>query len=199
MAYEVTEIGEVTGFVAIEKPSTKFNEDGTYSCKLVFSGKSAKIMKDKIDGYMAAAKAETRAKGNAAAPYKIVGKTLVVNFKNKAVIKKRTGETINVMIRLFDAKNKEVSEPMGIGVGSKVKIAYTVYSWSNPSQGGAGITLQPAMVQVIDLVKASFGGGSEGSPFGEEEGYAAEKSGNPFDEPEAEAPAETVEEDDIDF
>lgn len=179
MSYEVTPVGTITGFVAIEKPSTKFNEDGTYSCQVAFTGDAAREMKERIDGYMQASKLTSKGKKMAAAPYTIEDKTLIVKFKNKAIIKKRTGETINLTVRVYDAKNKECTEPLGIGEGSKVKVAYQPYLW-NVASLGAGCSLQLSMVQILELKKASFAGG--GSPFGEEDGFTAGPKASPFEE-----------------
>jgi len=180
MAYEVTPTGTLTGFVAVEKPSTKFNEDGVYSCQVAFTGPAAQEMKSRIDAYMKTSLLTSKGKKAANAPYTIEDKTLIVKFKNKAMIKRRTGEVINLTIRLYDAKNKEINEQINLGEGSIVKVAYQPYLW-NVTSLGAGCSLQLSMVQVIKLeAHASTGG----SPFGEESGFTAGPKDNPFDQKE---------------
>lgn len=177
MAYEVTPTGSLTGFVAIEKPSTKFNEDGVYSCQVAFTGPAAQEMKSRIDDYMKASLLSSKGKKAANAPYTIEDKTLIVKFKNKAMIRTRTGETINLTVRLYDAKNKEINEQINLGEGSLVKVAYQPYLW-NVSSLGAGCSLQLSMVQVIKLEARTAAGGS---PFGEESGFTAPPKDNPFE------------------
>ena len=191
----VTPNGKLTGFVAIEKPSTKFDDNGVYSCQVAFTGADAKEMVKLIDGLMEDANKNGKvAKRKAQPPYTIEDKTLVVKFKNKARITSRSGEVFEKTIKIFDAQNKAVTEPLFMGEGSVVRIAFKPYCWSVAALGN-GCTLQLEMVQVIDLVKREQGS-SEGNPFEATEGFtAARKNDNPFEEAETKTEAST----DMDF
>jgi hypothetical protein len=182
---KATPIGTLTGFVAIEKPSTKFDDNGVYSCQVSFTGKDAKEMKETIDAYMEESKTNSKKVSRMAnPPYTIEGKTLVVKFKQKARILSRSGDFYEKEVKLFDAKNNPVEEQLFLGEGSAVRVAYKPYLWGVAALG-CGCTLQLEMVQVIDLVKRQSGG--EANPFGEEEGFvAAKKDVNPFETAEAE-------------
>ena len=190
----VTPKGNLTGFVAIEKPSTKFDDNGVYSCQVIFTGKDAKKMKTEIDELMAESLKNAKGVNKAAnPPYTVEGKTLVVKFKQKARIVTRAGDVYEKEIKLFDAKNNKIEDYLGIAADSVVKVAYKPYTWGVAALG-AGVTLQLDMVQVIDLVKRK--GGGMDNPFGEEEGFtAANKNVNPF----AGGEEEDNDEDDIDF
>ena len=48
----VTPVGILTGFVALEKPSVKFDNNGIYCCQVAFTGADAKDMKRKINQLM---------------------------------------------------------------------------------------------------------------------------------------------------
>lgn len=178
----LTPVGTVTGFSAIEKPSDKFGP-ATYSCKLEFTGEDAKNMKATIDRLMEESKAQHKAKGNAKPPYTVSNKVLTVNFKRKAEITTKAGKHYEFDVKLFDCKGKPVEEVLNIGEGTQLRISYTPYMWSVQSQGGAGLTMQMDMCQVVKLVKYS-GSGTSSNPFGEVEGdfTAAKKDSNPFEE-----------------
>lgn len=175
----LTQKGTVTGFSAIEKPSDKFGA-ATYSCKLSFTGEEAKRMKATIDGLMDESQAQHKAKGLANPPYTVANKTLTVNFKRKAEVTTKAGKHYEFDVKLFDSKGKEVEEILNIGEGTELIISYNPYLWSVQSQGGAGVTLQMDMAQVVKLVQYDVGGG--GNPFSEVEGdyVAAAADVNPF-------------------
>lgn len=193
----VTPNGKLTGFVAIEKPSTKFNEDGVYSCQVEFTGDDAKKMKKAIDKLMAKSASNNKKINKAAQPpYTIDGKTLIVKFKQKARIKTNSGKVWEKEVKVFDSQNNKVEEPLFMGEGSTVRVAYEPYLWQVNALG-CGCTLQLEMVQVIDLVKREAT--EPENPFDAVEGFtAANKDANPFESDESEA-AEDEEDDDIDF
>jgi len=167
----VTPTGILTGFIAIERPSTKFHDDGVYSCQMAFTGEDATVMKRNIDGYIKdSLSTASNANKSAAPPYTIDGETLIVKFKSNALIRKRNGEVINLNIKLYDASNKEITAPIGIGEGSLAKIAYKPYLWA-VSALGAGCTLQLSMIQVVDLVRSEYLDGMSATPFKKLEGY----------------------------
>lgn len=175
-----TPTGVLTGFVAIEKPSTKFDDTGVYSCQVAFTGKDAVKMEGIIDGLMSGAAQiglSKDVKRSANPPYTMENKTLTVKFKQKARISSKTGQVYEMNIKLYDAKGVLIEQEIGLGTGSLVKVAFSAYSWAVASLG-AGITLQPVCIQVIKLVK--YAGGSS-NPFEAEEGYtAAVKNDQPF-------------------
>lgn len=175
----VTPQGKLTGFVAIEKPSDKFGA-ATYSCKAEFEGESARIMKETVDNLMKQSEKKAGKSGIAKPPYITTNKKVIVNFKQKAEIKSRTGKVYEKTVTIYDSKAKVVDEFLNMGEGSTVRISFDPYMWAVASQGGAGVTLQLSSVQVLDLV--TFGNGdSNANPFEETEGtFEAANGGNPF-------------------
>jgi hypothetical protein len=88
---------------------------------------------------------------------------------------KETGEEYSRKPTLFDAAGKE--EDVNIGGGSKLKVAVVPYCWYTASLG-AGITLQPKAVQVLDLVTWGDGGSAQAYGFDVSEATApAAKTG----------------------
>lgn len=174
-----TPTGTIVGFCAIEKPSTKFDDLGVYSCQVEFLGDDAKAMKAVVDGLMAdSLKVGTQVTRAAIPPYTIANKTITIKFKQRAVIKTKAGDKYNKIIKLFDATGQLIEKDIGLSAGSEVKIAFSTYSWAVPSLG-CGVTLQPACIQVIKLVKFVD---KDINPFEVEEGYQAAKkvTTNPF-------------------
>lgn len=174
---------KLSGYVFIEHPSTKYKPEGEYSCKADYTGTAAKKMKKTLDDFMKESLAKaSNAKKEANPPYIISGTgdkmVLTVTFKQKAVIITKTGEKFEKEVKLFDAKANPIEEQIMLGAGSTVIISYSVYMW-NVSATGAGITLQPEMIQVIDLVKREQN--FTENPFSERDGYtAAKKDQSPF-------------------
>lgn len=184
MNYEVTPNGIITGFCALEKPSTKFNPDGIYSCQVIFTGTDAIGMKEMIDGYMDMSLREAKPKVNhAAVPPYIVDQddqnSLHLKFKAKAIIRTKDGSEINKSPKIYDTKKNEITEPIGIGAGSIVKVAFRPYLWAVAALG-AGCSLQLEMVQIINLVVSNYF--NDGPPpfDAESDGYIAPPQGNPF-------------------
>jgi len=150
----ITPFGVVKGFAAIDKPSTKFDDDGIYSFNLEFAGKDAKEMKAEIDHWMGDSLEESGAKKAANPPYEINkdDKTLIVKFKLKAVIISRSGGRYEKTIDLYGANGGKIRKPKRYAEGSVLRASYTVYMW-NAGASGAGITLQPVAVQFKKVVE----------------------------------------------
>ena len=104
---------------------------------------------------------------------------LVVKFKLPCFTRKDGSRSEGPTV--FDSKRAAWPVSTEIGNGSRVIIAFDIYAWNN--KAGAGMTLQPKMMQVIDLIE--YTGGSlpkEDDVFDEiSGGYSvAETEGAPF-------------------
>jgi hypothetical protein len=73
---------------------------------------------------------------------------------------------------IVDAKKNPWPADCLIGNGSKVKVAFTHWGWTEKRSGAKGISLTLESLQVLDLVPYERVDAS--SAFGEEEGYVAE-------------------------
>ena len=94
---------------------------------------------------------------------------------------------------IVDAKKNRWPEDCLIGNGSKVKVAFTAWGWTEKRSGAKGISLTLESLQVLDLV--AYERVDAASAFGEEDGYVAETPAaqTPFEaEPEPLSMAEKL-------
>lgn len=166
----------------LTKPDTKFNPEGEYKVKLEIdaadAGELISFLDEQVELSVAAAKKDPKNAGKKIktgdAPYSVNEETgkASFNFKLKAKVTTKSGESFEQRPAIFDAKGKPITD-VNIGGGSKIKVAYEVVPFYT-ALVGASISLRMKAVQVIDLVEFSGGASAEGYGFGEEEGYEAE-------------------------
>lgn len=198
--------GTIGQYARLVTPDTKFNADGEFKAShTVPYDKSTKAFIEKLEAaYEEAYKAECQSKGKKSLkrsdyPWEIDEDEGLVTFKYKLkakIVAKKSGETIERRIKLYDAKGKLIANPknMKIGAGTEAKFAFNPYFWFSPSVG-FGLQLQMEAVQIINLVE--YDGGSSGHDFGEEDGgfSADDVPGSEFTDEEAEEAEDEAEDD----
>ena len=132
----------------LERPNTKFSDEGEYQLAFTMLRKEAKKFMAQIDGWMDDSQKESGAKKLADPPYKEDGDDVLFKFKQKPFFKSKNGEKRKVTIRLIDSKLNPCN--VSVGRGSEVKVSFRPVAWT--VQGGAGITLYMDAVQVINLI-----------------------------------------------
>jgi hypothetical protein len=183
-------------WATLNKPDTKYKEEGLYSVKLEITGDDAQklsaFLDTKLQESIAEAKKENVGKKikEASAPYEWTNdNTIVVNFKMKASGIKKSGETWSRKPALFDAKGKPLVGEVMIGKGSLLAVAYEASPFYT-SLIGAGVSLRLNAVQIIELVEFTAGSGSNPG-FGEHDGYEAdEEVATPFTAKAEDKPAD---------
>jgi len=147
----------------LNEPDTKFKEEGEFSVKLELSGEAAENMKSTIREFATKAYSiECEDKGKkklkkADLPFKQatdqdgedIADTFLFNFKRKASGTTKAGKAWQATVTLFDSQKKKVTAE--VWGGSKLRVAYTLVPWYNPTLG-FGIKLELGAVQVLDLV-----------------------------------------------
>ena len=155
--------GKVT-WAYIDRPDTKFSDEGEYRLAFSIPRKDAKKFMAQIDEWMDTSLKESGATKQADPPYTEDGDDVLFKFKQKPFFKSKTGEKRKVTIRLIDSKLHPCSA--SIGRGSEVKVSFRPVTWM--VQGGAGVTMYMDAVQIINLIPynpvADMG-------FEEEEGF----------------------------
>ena len=174
-------------------PDTKFDADGKYHIKLRIGGQEAidfsKYVDDLIDQSLAEAtenNPQKKIKKNNTVYTEVLDDNgtltgeLEFQFKQKATITKKDKSVMNMRVAVFDAKGKPITEPVEVGNGSTVKVAYDPFKWVTPTLG-AGATLRFKGLQIIDLVERG-GSNADGFGFGEEDGYSHNNNNNNSDD-----------------
>jgi hypothetical protein len=169
----------IASWPKVRTPDTKFNEDGTYSVKLLLDPEKDAAFLAKLDTMAEAAleamKAEHKKFSKVmtlVSPYapeldkdgNETGK-VVVNFTSPAQItSKKTGKTYNLKIAVFDAQLTPLPVEQDIGGGSLVKVSFESWPYFNAKDKEAGITRRLIGVQVLELKEWS--GSQSASDFG---------------------------------
>jgi hypothetical protein len=169
----------------VNKPDTKFDENGVYSVDLILDGKDAETLIKQITevrdaGYKEICAKEKKAKLKLAPmPFKAeeaddgteTGRT-IFKFKLKAKGKSRDGSMYERKVALFDSKG--APSKAEIWGGSTIKVAFEPRAWF-VAVHGVGVALQLKAVQVIELVSKGSGD-SQSFGFGKEDGYTEESA-----------------------
>lgn len=162
----------------LNRPDTKFDDVGVFKVNLEMSTEDAEPFLKQIEAlfaeYLPAKLAEinnrlvmeglpkkTKLKHHAA-PWEENDGMTQLKLKVKAMGKTKAGEEYSRQPKLFAADGQPLEA--NIGGGSKLKVAVVPYFWYTASLG-AGITLQPKAVQVLDLVTWGDGGGASAYGF----------------------------------
>ena len=178
----------------IDKPSTRFKEDGEYIVKLALpaSSKNAKSLMKKIDSWMDECWEKYESKRKQDPPYIEDGDEIIFVFKQNGVFRsKKDKSTRKVTINVVDSKLKPIK--VNVGQGSELKVSFRPSYFQSP--GGDGVKLYMDAVQVLNLVEyvplSELG-------FSEEEGFEAseEETTNGFKEEEG-YQADTEDEEDF--
>ena len=154
----------VARYPRLNSPDTKFSEEGVYKVDLEMSADEAEPFLKQVEAMFSEFVADKKRELKKdtlkihAAPWSENDGLVQLKLKVKATGKGKDGETYTRQPKLFDAAGQITSE--NVGGGSKLKVAVVPYFWYTASLG-AGITLQPKAVQILDLVTWSSGGTAE--------------------------------------
>jgi hypothetical protein len=164
----ITTPAGIARYPSLNRPDTKFSEVGVYKVNLELSSEDAEPFVKQVEALFADFLADKKRELKKdklklhPAPWEENDGMTQLKLKVPAMGKnKETGEEYSRKPTLFDASGKE--EDVNIGGGSKLKVAVVPYCWYTASLG-AGVTLQPKAVQVLDLV--TWGGGGTAEAYG---------------------------------
>ncbi|KQR67889.1 ssDNA-binding protein [Rhizobium sp. Leaf341] len=177
----------VAVYPALNRPDTKFDELGQYKADIKLSQEAAaplvaaiqKVAKEHMGKVMPKAKNscfESVLNDDGEETGEVLFK---IRVKNK--LRKSDGKLWDRRPLIIDAKKNDLPVAVAIWGGTTMRVQFEVYPWNTGAK--KGISLQPVMVQVIDLVTG--GGRGDANAFDEEDGYEAEEessvSKNAFD------------------
>ena len=177
----VTPVG-VSQFAWLNKPDTKFDENGHYKVNLILDGNSAKPLIKSIndENKKAVEMAKEKSKGKniktANTPFEeeyADGKptgNIIFKFKAKAKIIMKNGDVIDNKVPIFDSKGTPMTNQ--VWSGSEMKVSADMIPYYT-AMAGAGVSLRLKAVQITKLVEGS-GANSSAHGFSEvKDGYVA--------------------------
>lgn len=188
----ITPIGTAS-YPFLNRPDTKFKEEGEYHVKLIVPEHEAEDIVEKLteatDEHMKVVKAELKEKNKNAKIKKLkphyafedevdddgneTGNKIIGVFKMRAHVTPKEGDPWDQKPNLFDAKKQPLAEGSKIGSGTKMRVAYQMIPFYTPASDSAGISLRLQACQIIDLVEYGTGD-ADSYGFGEEEGFSGE-------------------------
>ena len=163
----ITTPAGIARFPSLNRPDTKFSEVGVYKVNLELSAEDAEPFIKQVEAifseFLAVKKAELKKDKLKLhpAPWEENDGMVQLKMKVPAVFKGKDGEPVSRQPKLFNAAGEVITD--NIGGCSKIKVAVVPYCWYTASLG-AGITLQPKAVQVLDRV--TWGDGGSASAYG---------------------------------
>ena len=175
----VTGKGELTGFIALTKPSTKFNKKGVYTANMLLDKKDGEALTARLKE-IRTEQFKKHGKGTKVAelpctPYEIVdpetgeatpdkeGRYLVKANASAYIENGKIGRRV----KIINAKKQEVKN-VNIGEGTIARLGLNLSGYS--VAGKTGVSVKLGLVQIIDLVEYTSGGFST-DLFDEEEGF----------------------------
>ncbi len=160
-------------YPALSRPDTKFDPLGTYKADVKLTAAEAKPIQAKL---------QARAKAHTGKALKATENSLwknevdddgnetgnvIFSIRVKNKVGKKDGKTWDRRPMLIDAKKKPVDcNPWG---GTIARVQAEIYEWE--FGGKKGVSLQPIVVQIIDLVTGE-GREADLGEFDEEDGYS---------------------------
>jgi hypothetical protein len=163
----ITTPAGIARYPSLNRADTKFDEIGVYKVNLEMSSEDAEPFIKQVEALFAEFLNDKKRELKKdklklhAAPWEENDGMTQLKLKVKAMGKNKEGETFSRQPKLFGADGQPLEA--NIGGGSKIKVAVVPYTWYTASLG-AGITLQPKAVQVLELV--TWGDGGSASAYG---------------------------------
>ena len=157
----------IARYPSLNRADTKFDDIGVFKVNLELSSEDAKPFIDDVEAILADFVSDKKRELKKdklkmhAAPWEENDGVVQLKLKVKAIGKTKAGEEYSRQPKLFGADGKPLEA--NIGGGSKIKVAVVPYAWYTASLG-AGITLQPKAVQVLELV--TWGDGGSAAAYG---------------------------------
>lgn len=171
--------GELTGFIGVFEPSTKFNKEGVYSANILLPQEegeklAAEIKNIRTEQFKTYGKKTKVTDLTRCVPYGIVDEETgeeTPDAQGRYILKTTAKAFIEngkpkVKIPVFDAKQNPVQD-VRIGAGTIARLSISLEGYS--VAGKTGVSVKLKALQIIDLVE--YGNGSaESYGFGDEDG-----------------------------
>ena len=177
----VTGVGELTGFISLFKPSTRYDKDGTYQANIILPKEEgeriAAIIKDvRTEQFKTYGKGTKVTDLTQCSPLTIVDEETGEEtpdeegryiFKTKAKAFVKDGKP-TAFIQVMDSKLRPMTNA-SVGAGTKAKLGAVLSGYC--VAGKTGVSVKLKMVQILDLVKYKGGENPEDFGFTAEDGF----------------------------
>lgn len=184
-------------------PDTKYDADGQYHIQLIVAKEDAKDMIQRLSAMLDEFKAQTEKEKNKKVGTMDFfeetpeGDSVQFKFKQKRVLRRKDGSTLEVKIPVFDSCGGAVSANSKMGTGSTVKVCYSPLPYYNAVTKSVGLSLRLVAVQVLNLVSYE-GGSAKAFGFSDEEGgYVSTEDENEGDNDKEDTDEDESDEDTI--
>lgn len=204
----VTGKGELTGFISVIKPSTKFDKEGIYKADILLpkeeGEKLAALIKEiRTEQFQKYGKKTKVADLTKCVPYTTQNEETgeeIADPEGRYILKTNAkafieGGKAKFKPQIFNAKKQPITGNISIGEGTTARLGVTLSGYS--VAGKTGVSVKLGLVQIIDLVEYS-GGGFDLDELDEEEGFDGVGTEFEVEETTAEA-AEDTDEEEADF
>lgn len=174
----VTGKGELTGFLALVNPSTKFNKKGVYTASILLSKEEGEALREKMtelrtEQFKQYGK-KTKVVEVPCKPYEIVNEedgTTTPDPEGRYILSANASAyiengKIGKRVKLFNAKLQPVKS-VNVGAGTTARLGVMLSGYS--VAGKTGVSVKLGMVQIINLVE--YSGGFSADDFDIEEGF----------------------------
>lgn len=171
--------GELTGFIGVFEPSTKFNKEGVYSANILLPQEegeklAAEIKNIRTEQFKTYGKKTKVTDLTRCVPYGIVNEETgeeTPDTEGRYILKTTAKAFIEngkpkVKIPVFDAKQNPVQD-VRIGAGTIARLSVSLEGYS--VAGKTGVSVKLKALQIIDLVEYG-NGNAESYGFGDEDG-----------------------------
>lgn len=178
MAKTLTTPQGIAEYPYLDRPDTEFDDVGDYKVNLIVPLAEAQPLIEQVTAILdrhhevESMKREGKKTKKGNLPIIINEEDGTATFKFKV---KAEGKFGNRQPAFADAGGKAI-DPLPIGGGSKLRVRFEPYTWM-VSSTGAGITLQPKAIQVVDF-KPKGGGGFDAVEGG---GYVGKEKSEEYD------------------
>ena len=159
----------------LDKPDTKFNEDGLWSCKIHVDEGAYNTFKLQVDEVVERAyQAECASHGkelprSSNTPVRVTDEGDYEIYAKQVAKKNTRNGLLEFNVPLYDAKVQVLEERPKVASGSTVKMSVEIYPWYVSSQG-FGYSLRLKAVQILDLIEYDSAVGG----FSAEDGFVSE-------------------------
>lgn len=170
--------GGVLSYPWLDRPDTKFDDDGIFRADVVLAKEDAQpfldMANEALDNWIEKANVYVKKKTPKRVNLSVVENedgTVTIRTKLKAKQKRKDGSVVNNKVAVVDSRKRPIPEGTRVGGGSVANVSLSLWPWYTAALG-FGLQFRLKAVQVTQLQEPGF---DAANAFDEvEDGYVAE-------------------------